>query len=221
MIILMIITGILAGCASLFQDIDDMMSRKRFQSDYLAFETALSVYDAGDYKKALSQFKALKAISDSETITRRAWLGEICCRLMQAETQADYTIAIGMWHDFGDSAPDDNSIQDLDLLDPLILRLMTSPPPPQVLESHLPAKAAPEGTAKLADQQSEGRQQVNRQLQAELIELKQKAKRADQLQQQMDQIVAENRALKEKIKALEAIDQKIQKKKTKISAPSE
>jgi hypothetical protein len=37
----------------------------------------------------------------------------------------------------------------------------------------------------------------------------------------LDKVEAENRTLKDKIKALEAIDQNIRKKKTEIAAPGE
>jgi hypothetical protein len=58
-------------------------------------------------------------------------------------------------------------------------------------------------------------------LRNELAAMKQKAAQLPELQQRLNESEAENRVLKEKIKALEAIDQNIQKKKTEISAPSE
>ncbi|WP_414736128.1 hypothetical protein [Desulfosarcina ovata] len=58
-------------------------------------------------------------------------------------------------------------------------------------------------------------------LKAELAVLKKKAEQTAELQRQLDDVMVENQSLKEKIKALEAIDQNIQKKKTEISAPSE
>jgi hypothetical protein len=69
--------------------------------------------------------------------------------------------------------------------------------------------------------QTDGNQQENQPLQDELADLKKKAQKTTELQRKLDEVAAENRALKEKIKALEAIDQNIQKKKTEISAPSE
>ncbi|WP_407924794.1 hypothetical protein [Desulfosarcina ovata] len=58
-------------------------------------------------------------------------------------------------------------------------------------------------------------------LKAELAVLKKKSEQTAELQRQLDDVMVENQSLKEKIKALEAIDQNIQKKKTEISAPSE
>ncbi|MBC2710055.1 MAG: hypothetical protein HGJ94_03315 [Desulfosarcina sp.] len=215
MIILMIVVGILTGCASVLQNLDDKMHRKRFKSDYETLENALSVYDDGDFEMALAQFKGLSTASASKKIARKAWLGEICCHLMLANTQAEYTAAIGRWHDFGKSAPENDNAWDLLLLDPLIVR-MTPKSTTRVIEIHPPAEQIPAETATPAD-----RQQDDRQLQAELAALKKKAQHAARLQRRMDEVVAENRSLKEKIKALEAIDQSIQKKKTEISAPSE
>lgn len=213
---LVTVVGLLSGCASVFQNLDDKMSRKRFKADYGAVENALAFYDEGDFEKALARFKAISADSTSEKIVRKAWLGEICCRLMLAETHAQYTTAIGMWHDFGKSAPGNDTVWDPVLLDPLIVR-MTPDRTARVIEiHHPPATQAPTETPAAAI-----RQQDDRQLQAALADLKKNQEQVALLQGQMDEILAENRSLKEKIKALEAIDQNIQKKKTKISAPSE
>jgi hypothetical protein len=210
MIILTIIVGMLIGCTSVFQNLDDRMHRNRFKLDYEAFEKALAVYKEGDCERAHAQFKTLSTVSASEKIARKARLGEICCGLMMAKTQAEYTDTIGMWHDFVRSAPEDDTVWDMALLDPLMVR-MTPKHATQMIKIHMPAAEISAETVAPAD----------RQLEAELEALKDKVAHAEQLQRKMDAVVAENRSLKEKIKALEAIDQNIQKKKTAISAPSE
>jgi hypothetical protein len=65
------------------------------------------------------------------------------------------------------------------------------------------------------------RQQDDHQYPPEFSALEKKSAQAAQLQRRLDAVAAENRSLKEKIKALEAIDQNIQKKKTEMAAPSE
>ena len=220
LIILISVVGLFTGCGSVLQDLDDKMHRKRFKSDYEALENALAIYDEGDYESALTRFNALSTASDNEKITRKAWLGEICCRLMLANTQADYTTAIGMWHDFGKSAFQNDDAWDLVLLDPLIVR-MTPKSTTRVIYIHPPAEKIPAENATPKEPKDDDRKQHDRQLQAEIAALKKKVENAAQLQDQMDEVVAENRSLKQKIKALEAIDQNIQKKKTEISAPSE
>ncbi len=221
LIVLIIIAGLLAGCASVFQNFDDRMNRKRFKSDYEALDKALTSYEAGEFDQALTEFNTLAMESASATIARRARLGAICCHLMSAETATAYTKAIGMWHEFGDSVADPDSSWNLTLLDPLIVSRIPQPLP----EPPIPALVLVQPpTAKVAEPietKPVASEQDARRLQAELAAMKQKAQRADQLQQQLDRIIAENQSLKEKIKALEAIDQTIQKKKTEISAPSE
>ena len=215
-IILIIVIGMLTGCASVFQDLDDRMHRKRFKSDYEALEKALAVYEESGFEEAMTQFKALSAASASEIIARKAWLGEICCRLMLANTQADYTTAIGLWHDFGNSTRATDAAWNLALLDPLIVRLTPPPATTPIIEIRPPV-AQP--TAEIATPAVA--KQDDRPLQAELASLRKKVEQTAQLQHRIDEVVAENNSLKEKIKALEAIDQNIQKKKTELVTPSE
>ncbi|MGA6924584.1 MAG: hypothetical protein WBY88_02815, partial [Desulfosarcina sp.] len=137
-IILVIAVGIVTGCASVFQSLDDRTDRKRFRADYDAFENALAIYDQGDYTQALERFKAISAGGGSQKIVHKARLGEICCRLMVAETQADYTAAVGMWHEFGSSAPENDAVWDLTLLDPLVVR-MAPKNITRVIKVHTPA----------------------------------------------------------------------------------
>ncbi len=215
MIILIVVIGILTGCASVIKRFDDKMHRKRFKSDYQAFENAVTVYDEGDFEKALTRFKALSTASASEKIARKAWLGEVCCRLMVANTHEKYTAAVGMWHEFGESLPEDDTAVDIALLDPLITRI-TPENTTRVIGIQPPAASITAETDRSADRQPD-----DRRLQVELADLKKKVEKATQLKIQMEKIVAENQSLKEKIKALEAIDHDIQRKKTKILAPSE
>lgn len=215
-IILVVAAGILTGCASVFQSLDDRTDRKCFRADYEAFEKALTIYDQGDYTQALERFKAISAGGGSQKIVQKARLGEICCRLMVAETQADYTAAVGMWHEFGSSAPEIDAVWDLTLLDPLVVR-MAPKNITRVIKVHTPApRVSTETKAPPVVPR-----QNNERLQTEIVDLKKKVGQAAEIQQQLDKLEDENRALKEKIKALETIDQNIQKKKTEIATPSE
>lgn len=221
LIVLMIIVGMLAGCASVFQNFDDRMNRKRFKSDYEALDKALASYEAGEFDQALTEFNVLAMESASATISRRARLGVICCRLMSAETATAYTKAIGMWHEFGDSVIDPDSSWNLTLLDPLVVSRIPQPLPQPPIPALVLVKPPTAEVAEPAETKPDVSKQDARRLQDELATMKKKAKQVDQLQEQLDRIIAENQSLKEKIKALEAIDQTIQKKKTEISAPSE
>ena len=217
-----VIVGLLTGCASVFQDFDDKMSRKRFKKDFEALDAALDAYDQGNFNKALGLYKKIRAASTNATIRRRAWLGEICCSLLLADTASEFTAAVGMWHDFQESTKDEDAIWDQALLDPLIVR-QTPRPAPTIIE--VPAPAVPPAISvpekKTVQKQAVAPQEKQAPSEAELEALVKKANRADKLQLQIAKILAENRSLKEKIKALEAIDQNIQKKKTEISTSGE
>ena len=219
-IILIIVTGLFAGCASVFRDFDDRMNRKRFASDHASYENALSVYREGDYQQAMDLFRTLSTARTDKKLARKAWLGEICCRLMLADTQADYTVAIGSWHDFAKSAPKNDDAWELPLFDPVIVR-MTPKSTTRVIRIYPPAAGRSAETAAPADRPQDDQRQSDQPSQADQADVKKKAEQVDRLQRQLDAVAAENRSLKEKIKALEAIDQNIQKKKTEMVAPSE
>jgi len=222
MIVMIVLAALLAGCASIFQNFDDKMGRKRFKKDYEALDAALEIYDRGEFEKALAQFRAIKSEGKNEKVKRRAWLGEICCCLMLADKPADFSVAIGMWHDFADSMTNADAIWSQALLDPLIVRLAPRVPSEKVAVDSTAEQAERTGTQTTTIQEKADKPQNDvAHLQAEMAELRKKAKRADKLQLQIAKILAENRSLKEKIKALEAIDQSIQKKKTEISTSGE
>ncbi len=224
LLILIVGVGVLAGCASVFQDLDNRMHRNRFKSDFASLDRIMTEYDKGRYAVALAGFSALQSTSASQKIVRRAWLGEICCRLLLAKTPADYTAAIGLWHDFARTETDRDPIWDPDLIDPLIVRMIPNASIDKAVVEPSPTPSPPTKTTKPATvkkPQPVERIQRDPQLEAELAALKKKAEAADQLQRRLDEVVAENDALKDKIKALEAIDQNMRKKKTEISAPSE
>jgi hypothetical protein len=223
MIGVIVLMALFTGCASIFQNLDDKMNRKRFKKDYEALDAALEIYDQGDFEKALARFRTIKSEHKNEKIERRAWLGEICCCLLLADTPADFSVAIGMWHAFADSTTDADATWSQALLDPLVVRLA---PRASSGEAEVDSSGQqPEATAgtKTPTMQKNTDKPRNEEarLETEMAELKKKAKRADKLQLKIAKILAENRSLKEKIKALEAIDQSIQKKKSEISTSGE
>lgn len=214
-VILIVLIAFVTGCASVFQNIDDKMDRKRFKLDYELYENARSIYQSGNYLKAKGMFTALSSAGGSQKLTQRAKLGEIACRLMLADTQADYSQALGMWHDFVDAVKDRDTVWDPVLLRPLIGH---RPPEDTTLYIDAPPPASPKPVPS-AD--SANKKRASRQMRGEISQLKKKVERTSELQRQLDKAEAENRTLKDKIKALEAIDQNIRKKKTEIAAPGE
>ena len=215
MIILTVVVGMFTGCTSGFQDLDDKMHRKQFKSDYTALENALAAYDEGNFENARTQFKALYM---RQCQSKNCPQGEAGGNLLPPDTgkYAMQTIplplACGMI--LPNLHPKMMRSGISTLLDPLIVRLKPENDP-RVTKTDTPADRPDAETTASPDVQRD------RQLRAEIAALKKKVKHAEQLQLQLNAVAAENRSLREKITALEAIDQNIQKKKTEISAPSE
>lgn len=200
---LLVVVSLTVGCSSFMEAFGGKTSPAPTPSshDNGAFEYALSVYQRGNYAQAASLFNALSAAETDGGQRPQAKLGEICCRLVLADSPEDLSNAMEMWKKLAYSATEDNWRVEQVLLDPLIARFSVAAGKPSPAEQPSAASDKPKET--------------------ELTETKKKAAQAAQLQRQLDAVMAENKTLKQKIKALEAIDHNIQKKKTEISAPSE
>jgi len=205
--ILVLLVGLMAGCTA-FTEV--FTGKPSPSSPYDGpFEYALSVYQRGDYDRAEKLFNTLAEADTADDQRRSAQLGEICSRLMLAGSQEAVSKAIGLWEELKHSIPEDTWRAERVLLDPLIRRFTVPAKKPAPV-----VPAAPSADNKKIET-------ADKKMETELTSMKKKAARATELQRQLDAVTAENQALKEKIKALEAIDQNIQKKKTEISAPSE
>ena len=205
--ILVLLVGLMAGCTA-FTEV--FTGKPSSSSPYDGpFEYALSVYQGGDYDRAEKLFNTLAKADTTDDQRMSAQLGEICSILMHAGSPEAMSRAVGLWETLKHSISDDTWRAERVLLDPLIRRFPAAAKKPAPV-----VPAAPSATSKKV-------KTADKKIETELTTLKKKAARATELQRQLDAVTAENQALKEKIKALEAIDQNIQKKKTEISAPSE
>jgi hypothetical protein len=201
--IMIMIISIMAGC-TLFNKPpgnNTLPPPSPSRSDNGPFAYALSIYQKGDYIQAAKLFNALSRPNTGDDLYLKAQLGEVCCRLMLSTSPEDLSTANRMWKDLMNSNTGDIWRVEQTLFDPLIDRLSVSTDEPS------PAAMAPDPPKK--------------QNKTELTALKKKSAQITQLQRQLDAVMAENQILKQKIKALEAIDQNIQKKKTEMAAPSE
>jgi hypothetical protein len=195
--ILLIGINLMVGCASFFGG-DTPPSPSNL--DNSPFEYALSTYQKGDYAQAAMLFNNLSEFDTNENQYLKAQLGSICCQLILAGSPEDVSTARKMWQDL--SAGDHWQVERI-LFDPLIDRLSFS--------AEKPAQQVVSATTVTTKEQPKN----------ELAALKKKVAKVTKLQRQLDAVLAENQILKQKIKALETIDQNIQKKKTEISAPSD
>jgi TolA-binding protein len=194
--------SLIVGCTPFMEPLGDNALPPPSPPDNGPLEYALSIYQKGDYTQAATLFNDLSKSNTGDNQYLKAQLGSICCRLILAASPEDLSAAREMWKNLTYSTTGDNWRVEQALFDPLIDRLSASAEKPVQRASSTPV--APKKQSK-----------------NELAVLKKKTARVTQLQRQLDAVMAENQILKQKIKALEAIDQNIQKKKTEISAPSE
>ncbi len=205
MAILIISISLMAGCTLWKQD-PNVKPETVSPSPAVdgPFEYALSVYQRGDYAQAERLFNAISSAEPATDQCPRAQFGAICCRLMLAESPEDRSSAMVSWKALKDATPVNGWRVEQILFEPLILRLS--------VVKNQPTQPAPQASESALAQKK---------MEKELTALKKKAGQLPQLKRQLDEALTENNNLKQKIKALEAIDQSIQKKKTEISAPSD
>ncbi len=209
---LAIFTAHFSGCMHVFHKSDAPLPPAASSEAQIAFEEALADYGSGDFEGALARFRVLSSTGASDTIARKAKLGEIYCHMILAKTQADYQVAVDMWRELDRTTKSEEASWAITLTDPLVDRME-----PRGAENKMGAVPSPTTTLPEVGKQTDTEQRSK----AKIAELTKKANKADQLQRQLHQMIGENKSLKEKIKALEAIDQNIQRKKSEIATTDE
>ena len=174
-----------------------------------AFALANTAYQKGEYALAAERFAAIREETTDRRLALMALFGLACSRFMQAETPEDHIRALELWDTWNDNAPDVSNTEDPRFMDPLIREKM--------LFSNLP----PEGkNADDAGSTSEGSHWLFIRTKQEMDRLREQLKIAQAAEKKhlkkIRGLEKEISKLKRQIIALEAIDQKIQEKKTAI-----
>lgn len=176
-----------------------------------AYAAATSAYRDGDYAVAAERFSAIREETPDRRMARLSLFGLTCSRFMLAETPEAYLQALELWETWIDNAPDVSHSEDIRLIGPLLQEKM--------LFSNLPPKAETEtevdsGAGDPTWLFIRTKQELDR-----LREKLQAAQEADRKhQKRIRSLENEISKLKRQIIALEAIDQKIQEKKTALPA---
>lgn len=89
--------GILSGCTTFCPEPKEPVQRQTVLS--ARYIDARSIYDQGLYEKALERFIILTETEVTEETLNNARFGEICCRLILANTPAQYDAALDLWDD--------------------------------------------------------------------------------------------------------------------------
>ncbi|MDJ0781786.1 MAG: hypothetical protein QNJ22_07425 [Desulfosarcinaceae bacterium] len=195
------------GCASTNRIIDDLRHTIRFETDHETLDNGFAALQQRHYAQAEAIFADLKDTTGSKTVQRKARYGYAFTRLMRARTPGQQAAAIALWDAWRETYSPDPEWEDPRVLEPLFLCRAKGG------QRTICKGTVPEGDYKASLQKS-------RRLQLEVDALSRRLQALEISKTELlDAKNQEIRNLKEKIRALEAIDQKIQKKKKEISAP--
>jgi hypothetical protein len=194
------------GCTPTNRIIDDLRHTIRFETDHKTLDNGFSALDNGHYGQAEAIFADLKDTTGSQVVRRKAQYGYAVTRLIQARTPGQSAAAIALWDAWRQHYPSDPEWEDPRVLEPLFLCRQKGG-----------QRAVCQGTVPESEYKVSERK--NKRLLLEVDTLKQRlaaleAGKAELLGAKNQEI----KNLKEKIRALEAIDQKIQEKKKAVSA---
>lgn len=216
-VIVCFITLLSSACAQSPAFFDDIRHTIRFETDFEALEKGFDASRKGDHAKAIEIFEELSSTSGSEEVRQKALYGLAVTRLVVAQNATQYKAAVGLWHKWSESKGIGmaSGCEDPRLMEPFFLcrypvdfDSMGFESGAHVCSDTVPKKelVAQQAKVKVLESQTANYRNKIESLRLELETLR-KTKNREIL------------ALKNKIKALEAIDQNIQKKKTKVSAP--
>lgn len=175
-----------------------------YNTEAAVFARGMAAYEQGAITLARADFHALAEDAVHPALSRDARLGTICCDLLLADTSVAYDRAIDLWYGFMKTVGENGESLNPRLIAPLVSRM--------VPENLLTTAASGEISGSVQAVQT------IHHINTEMAALK---KKVIFLQRQMADRRADNQALQEKIKALESIDQNIQKKKMGLAVPDE
>jgi hypothetical protein len=167
---------------------------------------AVNSYQAAHYETAAKQFAAIREQSANPVASRMALYGLACSRLMVAKSPDDYRQALALWDTWVQCATTKYDRENPTLFDPILEQKMVF--------SMIPLK---EGEAvDLEDPSRWFMLRANNELQKLRYQLVSAQQDIDDRDKRIKALEKELARLNEQIKALETIDQKIQKKKNSI-----
>lgn len=211
---------VIHGCAATQKAVDNLQLKLRYDEDMTSLKKGFASCEKGEVAEAAGIFQNLYDNSGSSTIRRQALYGLAICRLTEAQTPEAFHNAHILWQGWRQSRTEKTECEDPVYLEPFLM-------------CKFPSEIQPDGnklineacTEKVPRYQYEESEKRNKHLEINIKALEENydALKAENLaliriQSDKDALI---KTLKEKIKALEDIDQKIQQKKhkTEISSP--
>jgi hypothetical protein len=173
------------------------------------YRQAIAAFQAGEYAIADKRFTDLRKGDIDKGLDRMALYGLACTRLMRAEAPGQYREALALWENWVQQTQQDYKNESPILLNPLIREKM--------LFSNIPL--TPKGNGEI-DPESKVAQWMLINVANELGRIKNllntSEKTAQKRKKRIGELEKKIAELQRQIKALETIDQKIQKKKSAI-----
>lgn len=215
MTLTLILILLVSGCAVPTAQPPDNLQPTKTAEDQQALDRGIEAFQTGDYRKAGKLF-AETSFSTDPLISRQAFYGLTCTRLVLANTPRQYAAALAQWQSWSRQAPLKYHVEDPRLLSPLLDRL------------------APQGEKK--SQPVDEKTPVNKSDTFSLKRYKACEGRVNELEEHIKGLESQKRLLryyvdytarlekeilnlKHQIQSLEAIDKKILEKKKEISSP--
>jgi len=202
------------GCGLVLEPTETAKKTSRPDPDLIALRIANQAIQNGNFKKALEGYEILQHSSDDK-IARKALYGLACAKLSLAENPEDISEALMLWDAWSQNAPADLEDEDPRILGPL-LKFKIRPKPNNIRTRPVVIPNEKLGLEKLLRAKEKEIQQLNDRLKVMENEIQ------TMLKSQADYVGVLERqiqTLRDKIKSLEAIDQKIEEKKKEVSSP--
>lgn len=197
----------IGGCTPTNRIIDDLRHTIRFETDHETLDKGFDALGKQHYAQAEAIFADLKDSTGSTVVQRKARYGYAVARLIRARTPGQKVAAMALWDAWRQTYTPNTEWEDPRVLEPLFLCRQKSG-----------KRAVCRGT--VPEHQYKVSAQKNSRLQLEAETLRQRLKDLEDSKAAL--LEAKNQEiknLKDKIRALEAIDQKIQEKKKEVSTP--
>ena len=202
------------GCGLVPEPPKAIKKTDRPDPDRIALRIANDAMQNGDFKKAIEGYTILQH-SSNDKIARKARYGFVCAKLSLAKDPENVRETLMLWDAWSKNAPADMEHEDPRILGPL-LKSRICPKP-----NNTPLRPAVVSNEKF---------RLEKRLQAKEKEIEQLNDRLKVMENEIQTMLKKQadyvgilesqiQTLRDKIKSLEVIDQKIKEKKKEVSSP--
>lgn len=205
------LTLITIGCSvSKTIELEKITPNSPSEAELKKLESGYGAFLQKDYEKASYIFDSLFKYGKNGEIRRRSLYGLTCARLMIAKNRDEFNEAVNLWNAWVQSAPGEHAKED-----------------PRLLEPFLKSRAFVSMDEKWIEKEGKSEEKIDYleifRKKEEKIDNLEVIRKKEKIIQYLTKIIEtmkkEIKTLKHQITAMEAIDQKIEKKKKEISSP--